>query len=102
MICWFMQHSAQAHSSVHAPTQDGNVKVGIGLLLTAGADPNKVARYGRAALHMAAQKGHLQAVVALLRHQRTNKNLQDEKGCTPLHLAAQVRFTKRNSGCCAA
>ena len=63
------------------------------MLLTAGADPNKVAKHGRAALHMAAQKGHLQAVEALLRDQRTNKNLQDEKGCSPLHLAAQVRLT---------
>ena len=78
---------------IHAPTQDGNVDMGIELLLSAGANPNRVGNHGQTALHMAAQKGRLKAVEALLRHQRTRKDLRDESGRTPLHLAAQVRFT---------
>ena len=78
------------------PVQGGNVEVGIDLLLTAGANPNKVAFHGRAALHLTAQRGHLRAVKALLRDRRIRIDLQDDCGCTPLHLAAEVRFMYMN------
>ena len=59
------------------------------LLISKGADVERVDNLGRTALHIAAWFGNLPSLEALLDKSKSQINLQDKSGNTALHLACQ-------------
>jgi ankyrin repeat protein len=79
---------------IHLASYFGGLEDLVGMLISAGVDPNSRDGNNQTPLAFAARKGLNEIVKLLLATRRTDLNLSDTDGKTPLSLAAEEGYTE--------